>query len=167
MPSRQFQVVIGVAALAVLASLAYAADTGRSQRVAKEAKSEAYQPTARSTAYRTELSGVESSTDLSNAAITGLDTVGCAGFQNLTVSGRFATSGANAVVHVILYHTDGSTETVKHRYETTLTAGSTWTDAAGAYLSQGATFDTGSSHLARVLVESVSAGTLDLWVDSH
>ena len=155
-----------LAVFALCAIGAYAADTGRAQRVGRVAVSEAYQPTARSTAYRTSLTAADNA-DLSNAAVTGLDHIGCAGFQNLTVSGRFATSAATAVVHVFLYHTDGTTETLKHRYETTLTADSVFTDSGSLYLSQGATFDTSSSHLARVLVESISAGTLDLWVDSH
>jgi hypothetical protein len=125
-----------------------------------------YESDGQTLAFRTGLAGADT---LTTSGIKATTTFVAKGRQTIIVNGRFSSPSATAVVRLAYVFRDELTgaETVKgYSAKQTLTADSTQYEGA-YYPAPDALFDSEAGVTLRVLVLSLSAGTVDLWVGSE
>ena len=153
---KQHWVWVGIVALSI-AGVALAADIGGTRSV-DTVRAIGYAGGSNAAVYRAGLLGSDEA-DLANGLTLGLDVVNCKGYDTVNVHGRFTSASATCIVSVVLYN--AADEVVKVQ-EFTLTAKAR-TVLSSLFFSNPTPVDTEQAAYARILIQSPSAGTIDLW----
>jgi hypothetical protein len=160
----------GIAATTAYGGLTkFFATASRTQPVRQDAYVEGVRPLAHGTTptdYRTiaAVANIDSGTEIEFETSTA-ESIFCGGYLDFAVSGKFSTASATATCVIARYHANGSTLTYLSSEEFTLTADSITTDE-GDYTAQLSFSDsTRGAHVLKVLVTSLSAGSLDVVVE--
>ena len=124
-------------------------------------------PTATPTAYRTAVNGGDSA-DLATVLAGGSWRLDVESNPNVSVSCRFATASATAVVTCVRYHSDRAsspTYTMIGKTNITSVAEGTYRDAsAGNYVADDIVFDAGAATHVEIRVADPSTGAVELFV---
>lgn len=147
--------------LLIMLPLTLVYGAGRALRTETTGRVGAYNVSAVTTAYRTDiLAGDDASaTHANNLA---LEKIYCGGYQGVEVCGHFTVASATAVVRVVHYT---SADAPKSEDTFTLTAAASGTDGRSRYMSGRVFVDTGGSGYVRVLVATPSSGGVDIWTE--
>ena len=164
--TQRFFVLWLPAAALLLTGAVVALGAGRQQQVQRPGVSDAYQLSDTATAYRTGLTAADSGAVQTFAATAG-NRIYCGGFPSITVTGKNPTASTTADVTVIGADYDGTTFSPKFQQEFRLTTGAFAYDTGTLYLTDSIAVDTAACDVMFVMVRTVSAGTLQLWVEAH
>lgn len=150
--------VLGLLVLVCVASFAFAA--GRAQPLEATARVAGYRLSAVTAAYRTSLSTGDNASGI-HANNLALDKIYCGGYQTVSCAAHLASASATVVIRCVRYT---SADAVKSQTRATATADDADTDGT-KYLSDTLYFDTEGAPYVRFLVETPSAGSVDLWAE--
>jgi len=154
----------GAVGTAIYHDTAHAAN-GESSGIGS-AVSQGYKFDRQASAFRTSVSSADTLTVAGALATTRFTT---GGRQNLPVSARFSNAGATCKVRFLGFWSPDAGVTnyfLGMSEEITLTA-SAITDAGGKYVAPNFVFDGLGASDGRLLVTSVSAGSVDFWFGSY
>lgn len=169
---RSRNVLVAGILLALLAVVAWAADSGRTQAVDQTARSAGYKVSTRVGEYRSNADGADVVllTD-ATGGIAAIATFQCAGFPSVSVAGKFSAASATCVIHVYRCTYDATNGlVVRSKSKATLTAEATLTDGSTAADYMGvnsAGFDTEACPIVKVVIEDPSSGNIDLIVEAY